>query len=237
MRVEAIVLAAGLSTRFKPNKLLERVEGTPLIVRAVQAVLSSDLVTKIVVVTGFMRESVEGVLARALDEEIGRGRLVFAFNPGYAEGGMSSSVVRGVKETTTGSHVLVLPGDVACLDKGTVDAVVRFHLRERPLITVACYRGRRGHPIVFDASLREELLRIGEETMGLKSVVRAHEESVTCVEVDDPGVALDVDTPEDIARCEDLLKKRNAWRKKSVRAGETLSAYISISYLLGGISL
>ncbi|MGE5712793.1 MAG: nucleotidyltransferase family protein, partial [Betaproteobacteria bacterium] len=56
------------------------------------------------------------------------------------------------------------------------------------------YRGRRGHPVGFSAAMRSELLASAGD-IGARSVLARHPPQL--IEVDDPGVLYDVDTPED----------------------------------------
>ena len=59
--------------------------------------------------------------------------------------------------------------------------------------------GRRGHPVVFDASLRRELLAIGEGTMGNPGRDPAARGGGASVEVATDEVLIDLNTPEDVA--------------------------------------
>ena len=52
------------------------------------------------------------------------------------------------------------------------------------------------NPVIFDlAKYREELLSL-EGDRGAKSILKAHSEDILEVEVDDQGVVVDIDTPE-----------------------------------------
>lgn len=207
--LKAIVLAAGLSTRFHGNKLLYSVCGTPLIVRAITSLIRKEEIGNIVVVTGHMREEVEETIKRHFMEHLEGGRITAVYNPLFREGGMSSSVKRGLEVIDKGSDILVLPGDVGCLSESTIDEVIEKYKETSWPILVACLKGRHGHPIIFRASLRGELEAIGEDSQGLKEVVKNHIKDVYCVETEDPGVLLDIDTSEDVRKCEDLLRGKN----------------------------
>ena len=61
----------------------------------------------------------------------------------------------------------------------------------------AVHAGRRGHPVGFGKACRVELSALGADE-GAKSVVAAHREAMVRIEVDDPGVLRDVDTPQDL---------------------------------------
>lgn len=207
LEVQAVVLAAGLSTRFKGNKLLAEIEGLPLIVRAVKIALSQEAVSKVIVVTGHMREEIEEAVKRHLHNERGFDKISFVYNPAFRDGGMSSSVKRGLERADRKAHIMVIPGDVACVRESTVARLIDAHLSGGHLISIACYRGKHGHPALFSPELRKELESIEEMGLGLKSVIKRHESEAACVETDDEGTIIDIDTEADLKICESLIKK------------------------------
>ena len=78
-----------------------------------------------------------------------------------------------------------------------VRAVLQAHACSGALITAPRHRGRGGHPVVFAAPLLPELSRISEQRQGVREVYEAHRDDVHRVEIDDPVVRLDLNTPED----------------------------------------
>jgi len=171
------------------NKLLEHIDGTPMIRRVVQAALKSK-VDEVIVVLGWEAERVRETLADL--------PCNFVLNKEF-ENGQSSSVkagLRAVSETTRA--LLVLPGDVAIIDPRSISMVADAYVETGSTIVVAGYGGEAGHPILFDRSLFHEIEQINEQTFGLKSVVKQHEAEIRFVEVGTPNVLKDVDTPDDL---------------------------------------
>ena len=171
------------------NKLLEHIDGTPMIRRVVQAALNSK-VDEVIVVLGWEAERIRETLADL--------PCNFILNKEF-ENGQSSSVkagLRGVSETTRA--LLILPGDVAIIDPRSISMVADAYVETGSTIVVAGYCGEAGHPILFDKSLFHEIEQINEQTFGLKSVVKQHEAEVRFVEVGTPNVLKDVDTPDDL---------------------------------------
>jgi molybdenum cofactor cytidylyltransferase len=83
-----------------------------------------------------------------------------------------------------------------------VQAATLARLRETAsghAIVVPRYGGRRGHPVVFSSALFGEILATPDE-LGARHVVRQDASRVYELDVDDPGVLVDVDTPADLAR-------------------------------------
>jgi len=95
---------------------------------------------------------------------------------------------------------------VALVDHPAVrlDTLSRLRDAAAPDRIVVPRRGdRRGHPVVFGRSLFAELLATPDPA-GARRVVRRDASRVVELETDDPGVLIDVDTPEDLARLRDL---------------------------------
>jgi molybdenum cofactor cytidylyltransferase len=134
---------------------------------------------------------------RALLEELERlpGPVRFVPNA-HADTGQLSSVLAGLNaaDRPGTSAILVTPVDFPLVSAGTVAALLaRFRAGSFP-IARATHGGRHGHPVIFGRSVFDAL-RHADPTTGAKSVVRSH--PVLDVEVPDPAVLHDVDTPED----------------------------------------
>jgi molybdenum cofactor cytidylyltransferase len=64
---------------------------------------------------------------------------------------------------------------------------------------IARSSGRRGHPVLFDRTVFAELQN-APEGEGARYVVNADASRVEYVDLNDPGINLDLDTPADLAR-------------------------------------
>ena len=117
--------------------------------------------------------------------------------------GRASSVVAGAREAAINSKALLLLNVDQPRPSWLIDEVVDVHLRGGAKITIPVHKGRRGHPTVFDGSLRDEMLAITEEGLGLKQVVRQDGGRVGSVEVSSSLIYLDMNTPEEYERALD----------------------------------
>jgi molybdenum cofactor cytidylyltransferase len=118
-----------------------------------------------------------------------------------ADRGQLSSVVSGVNAADHPGvrGVMIAPVDAPLVTPATVRHMLTL-FAERPAAVVrANYRGRHGHPVIFSRSVFDSLRR-ADPTIGAKAVVHAHADELMDVELDDPGVTMDVDNPEDYAR-------------------------------------
>lgn len=185
--VHGVVLAAGTSSRFGGrNKLLEPVDGTPLVRRAVRTAAASDL-DGVTVVVGHDADRVRAALD-GLDVRIRR-------NDRFADG-QSTSVAVGVAAARerNADAVLVALGDMPAVSVGTVNLLLSAYSRGEWTALAAACDGRRGNPVLFDGR-HFDALRSVEGDAGGREVLLA--EGVL-VETGDPGVLRDVDRPEDL---------------------------------------
>ena len=183
----AIVLAAGRSTRMSGHNKLLLPWGEKCIVQAVVETLLDASLAEIVVVTGHQRDKVE-ILLRDYP-------LHFAPNPHYAEG-LSTSIRRGVE--AAGKEVagyLFALGDMPRISSATIDKLCTTFLQHADPIVVPTADGKRGNPVLFASSYREDLRQLKGD-QGAKPLVHKYADKVKDVPVDDPGIFIDMDTPQ-----------------------------------------
>ena len=118
--------------------------------------------------------------------------------------GRASSVVAGVREVPADTKAILILNVDQPRPSWLIDEVIAAHLGGEVKITIPVHKGRRGHPTVFDGSLRDEMLAITEEGLGLKQVVRKDGGRVGYVEVSSSLVYLDMNTPEEYREGLDL---------------------------------
>ena len=184
----AILLAAGESRRMGQLKALLQWQGASLLQHQVKTLLSAG-VDRVVVVVGHRA----GELTALLESMDG---ATWRLNPDYLQGKTTSiKAGLGALDAEDTGTVLVLNVDQP-RSAETVSFLLERHQRSGSLITIPEYEGKGGHPILVDASLLGELLRIDEETLGVKAVVRRHQSSTSRVPMDGPEVLWDLNTPE-----------------------------------------
>lgn len=109
--------------------------------------------------------------------------------------GMGHSIAAGVSASGDSDGWLIVPADMPLLRPDTLRAVAAA-LSNDP-VAYAQYRGRQGHPVGFSAELFSELVDLhGDE--GARRIMARYPSQA--VDVDDPGVLLDVDTVADLQR-------------------------------------
>lgn len=188
-RAIAIVTAAGAAERFGGKKLLAPVGGEPLLDRTIRSLLDGGVAEVIVVVGTDGRRELERDVNAMNDA-----RVRPVENPDPSRG-MFSSIQEGVR-TASGDVLLIMPGDMPFVRPETVRAVIAKYT-ERNAIVSPKYRGKRGHPVAMPLALRDEIASF-PATATLHDVIHAHTDMRVDLEVDDPGVNRDVDTPADL---------------------------------------
>lgn len=188
--IPAIVLAAGASSRMgRPKALLEIRNRT--FVRTILDTLRDGGVADAVIV---VRPGDDAVLEEVAAAGFGRA----VTNPRPDEGQLSSLLVGLDAIDAPGVEgVLVTLVDVPLVGAATIRALCARAAASRAPVLRAVYRGRHGHPVIFKRALFEPLRR-ADPAIGAKAVIRAA--LVEDVEVEDAGVAEDVDTPDDYRR-------------------------------------
>jgi molybdenum cofactor cytidylyltransferase len=185
--VAAIVLAAGRSARMGRCKQLLPLGGSTVIGRCVNALVAGGAGEIVVVVSETGREVSEAVRGYPV-------RIAVNHLPG---GDMSSSVRAGRDSLTGGeSGVIVHLCDYPLVSAPTMNRMITEHRNSPDSIIIPCNRHRRGHPLLFPRAILDEL----ERDQILRDLVHRNPDRSACIDVDDPGVLLDMDTPEDYRR-------------------------------------
>jgi molybdenum cofactor cytidylyltransferase len=110
---------------------------------------------------------------------------------------MAGSVRLGLRQVDQASTgVLICLADHPLVSSETIVGLVNAHCSSPDNILIPLYHGRRGHPTLFPQKAIEDIFSM--ET--LRDVIASRSGSVRAVDVDDEGVVLDLDTPEDYER-------------------------------------
>ena len=151
-------------------------------------------VSHVVVVTGHHERATADAIAHHHD-------LQLIHNADYAEGEMISSVKVGCAALprTCPAFFLVLgdqPGIAPHTFARLIDA---WQANPNARIIAPTWNNRRGHPVLFSAAGVDEILALPADAT-LRDYVTRHARDSIQVDVDDPAVCIDVDTPEQYVR-------------------------------------
>jgi molybdenum cofactor cytidylyltransferase len=188
-RPTLIVPAAGRGSRFsgaggQGHKLVQPLDGRSVLECTLRSVLAAQLPCLVVTTAE---------LAPLAWQQVAR-RDVLVLSPAEAARGMGYSIAAGVAERSAAHGWLVLPADMPRVQPASLQAVAAALAQQ--IVVWAQHRGRRGHPVGFAAELYSELVQLDGDD-GARRVLARY--PGVAVELPDPGVLQDVDTPDDLA--------------------------------------
>lgn len=194
MKIDTVILAAGESRRLGFNKLCLRVNGKAAVRRTVELFLENGPGGKLMVVTGFEAERIEGELAGL--------SVIFVHNELYSSG-MSSSVKTILPYVTEADLVLFHLGDKPFVAPEIIRNIEKCYGADGSSIVVPVHEGVKGHPVLINVRryLSDACAIKGDR--GLRDVIDEHVKETFFFEGGE-GVVLDMDTEEDIS----LLRRR-----------------------------
>jgi len=195
--VAALVLAAGQSRRMGSCKQLLPLEGKTVLARSLETLLAGGI-GEVIVVAGPAGDAV----AHAAKEY--PARVVHTSDP---DGDMANSIRTGRDALSARADgVVIALCDYPLVTQKTIAELIAAHGREREKIWIPLHNGRKGHPLLLPRPLLDELNVLPT----LRDLVRSDPARVRLLEVADPGVLLDMDTPEDYRQIVELSALRDA---------------------------
>ena len=186
MRIAAIVLAAGMSTRMGSLKqLLPWKNGT--ILGSTIDLYTGGMIDKTIVVVGYCAAEILNFL---------EGKPVeWVINEDY-QTGMASSLRKGISALGDETDACLIGlGDTPLLNRATIASIIKAYKNYQNKIVVPFYKGKKGHPILITKDFFPELLAV-QGDIGARTVLKNHWEEVLRLDVEDAGVIIDLDTPE-----------------------------------------
>lgn len=188
MSTVGLVPAAGRSTRIGNPKPLLDADGRTFLERVVDALKEGGVGRVLVGV----REARGPISALAL--RLGAEVII----PENVDDGPISTLKTGLTrllgEDASPDSVIYFPVDFPLVTGATVSALVKARVESGAPMVRPLQGERTGHPVLFGAELFGELQECGPGTEGARTVVERHRELGSEVEVDDPGIHIDIDT-------------------------------------------
>lgn len=194
-----MVLAAGMSTRFRrPPKQLLKI-GKRTLLETVVGKFWESMVDEVIVVLGYDSNNIQQ------NSSLGQAKVVI--NTEYRRG-MGTSIRKGIEAVAPGSGAAILAlGDQPLLSVASIDAIVQKYLETGGPVVAPYFRGRRGNPVLFARESFPHLMRI-QGDRGAKAFITKQGWKVVKVPVRDSGVLFDVDSEADYE--EALRRLRNS---------------------------
>lgn len=199
----AVVLAAGCSRRMGVQKLLLPF-GSKTVITHIVDQLTASSVDEVHVVVGCHGKRISWELSS---------RPVSIVNNSNYKSGMLSSVRCGLHAMAQRCRaVLVVLGDQPSVTTKLIDQMLQTFASTEKQILVPLYQGKRGHPIMFSAAYRKEIL-MHYDNVGLRGLLYAHKDDIFELSATASGVLSDMDYPQDYQRELALLKEKAKEKK------------------------
>ena len=180
-----LILAAGSGTRFRASggsthKLDALLDGVTVLERSIQAAQQSGLPWHLV-------------------------------RKGEGGAGMGDSIAAGVRATPDANGWLIIPGDLPLVRPATLMLVGKTLVEGEHDVVMPFFEGKQGHPVAFSANCFAALTALHGDK-GASPIVRDARArgQVLDLAVDDEGVVTDIDTVDDLARAQELLRTRQS---------------------------
>jgi molybdenum cofactor cytidylyltransferase len=196
MRVSAVVLAAGGSTRFGKPKQSVLFQSETFIKRIVAAVIESDCAPVVVVA---------GEDSARITSELTQFTVTIAMNPDWQRG-LGSSIVVGIRDAMNLAPdvdaVVLLTCDQLFVTAAVLTQMIQLRLTSRKPVIASAYAETIGIPALFDRSCFPDLLRL-EGDSGAKKIILARPHDVASF--DFPAGEIDIDTAADYEKLDQPL--------------------------------
>ena len=187
----AAILAAGESRRMGEPKALAVVQGLTFVDHLLAA-LRHPRIGIVRVVLGAHAAEIRSRL------KIDPGAIVL--NPDWPKGQLTSvhAAIRSLQPHAT-EGLLLCPVDHPLISQRLVASLIAQFDSSKKSIALPTFRGKRGHPVLFRASLYGELLAASPD-VGARQVVWAHADDLEEIPTEEEGVILNLNDPESLKK-------------------------------------
>jgi molybdenum cofactor cytidylyltransferase len=187
----AAILAAGESRRMGEPKALVSVQGLTFVEHLFAATrLPRVGITRIIL----------GAHAAEISAKLKFDPAMIVVNPDWLSGQLSSihAAIRSMPADTT-DGIILCPVDHPLVSRRLISELIAQFDSSRKAIALPTYRGKRGHPVIFRATLYDELLA-ASPGVGARQVVWAHSQEIEEVPTEEEGVVLNLNDPESLKK-------------------------------------
>lgn len=186
--IAGLILAAGESSRMRSPKALLRI-GEVTFAEHIASTMRKCRVDPVLLVAG---AHIDEIRARFGDTD----KFKLLYNSRYTHGQLSS-LKEGLRHLPAGVQaVLVWPVDQPLVQPDTITRLIEDFNREGKPVAIPASRGKHGHPVLYGLPAIQAILNLKKDQTA-KEIRSIYKEETLFVEVDDPGILIDIDTPEE----------------------------------------
>lgn len=185
-KIHALILSAGLSSRMGSPKALLDWHGKKLIDYQIETF--HDLgIDKVSVVLGHDKEKILPYISKKSVRIIN--------NLNYKEG-KSTSILEGIHSIIKEAENVILISVDQPRPAWFLKKIVTNHFEKKAIITAPIFEQKRGHPIILNEKIYNQILQINEYKNGLKDIFRKNNDLVNTVIMKNNWTHLDLNTKE-----------------------------------------
>jgi len=190
----AVILSGGASRRMGSPKALLPYQGRPFLEHLLEVTIHGKIGARRVVL-GKDADSISSAVPLAAEEIV--------INERWEEGQLSS-IQAAIRSFPSGTDGMILSLIDHPLISGALinDLIEEFYSSQpsgQTRIVLPTFRGQRGHPVIFSASLYQELLTAPLDK-GARAVVWAHAAEIVEMPTTEQGCVLNLNDPETLQR-------------------------------------
>ncbi len=193
--IAGIILAAGASSRMGSPKALLDYRGETFIQRLVRVL--SAACDPVIVVLGYHADALRPAVPDA----------TIVVNPAPERGQLSSLQTGLAALPPDAEGFLFTPVDSPAVEVATVERLAAEFQRRDPStqLVIPRFRGKHGHPVFASRAIADELSGL-PLTAQARDVIHGHVSDTLYIDVDDPGILIDVDDREAYRRLSEAAR-------------------------------
>lgn len=190
MTVGAILLAAGSARRMGSDKLMADLGGRPVAAHVLATIAEAELPSPVIAISpgsGIGSIAGDAMLVDVADHALGMGHSLAA-------------AIRAVPSSWIAAIICL--GDMPFVRAATLRMLAASASADRIIRPV--HEGKAGNPLAWGRDYFAELASLTGDRGG-RAVLDRHAGRIVALPCDDPGILMDIDTPDDLAVARDSL--------------------------------
>ena len=180
--IDALILAAGKSTRMGTTKSLLYWRGEELINYQINTLIKAGC-DRINLVLG---HDYENILKKIKNLDIN-----IIYNKNF-EKGKSSSILSGINSINNKNENLLMIAVDQPRPLWFLKSIMEFHINKKSIISAPLFDNKRGHPIIFNNTFYKNISRINQYKNGLKDIFRENNSLVKTININSEWTHLDL---------------------------------------------
>jgi molybdenum cofactor cytidylyltransferase len=193
----AVILSGGASSRMGSPKALLPYQGRPFLEHLLEVTQHPKI---------GVRRVVLGAHAEAISRSVSLHADEIVINTEWEKGQLSSlhAAMRSLPGGTDG--LLLCPIDHPLISAGLItELIAQFYASPVPAV-VPVFNGRRGHPVIFSATVYREL-EVAPVEVGARAVIWAHQKEICEYTTTEEGCVLNLNDPTTFDRVTDSMSE------------------------------